>query len=296
MNIKEHPDRPHLNYHLNYVVHPGQGPVALLVHGVLGSRSYWDDNLAALSQVCRPVVVELWGHGASPAPNDPSKYDPLAYVAEFEKIRVAVAGETSCERPGAIWVIGQSMGAALTLHYALARPENLIGIVLTNSASAFSDPDTWDERTKTITKDRAESVETNGLEVLRDSWLNPGRSKRISPHIRKKLDQEFSEHSTDGLIRSFRITNPQLPLGDRLAEISVPALLTNGVQEKRFQPLLSQARKIPGLEIVDLPASHAVNAHAPDSWNATVTAFISKAGLSANLRGAKTSQEPLAPQ
>ncbi len=280
MSTKEHPDNPqpspHLNYHLNYVVHPGQGPVALLVHGVLGSRSYWDDNLAALGQVCRPVVVELWGHGASPTPRDPNRYDPLAYVAEFEKIRMAVAGEASGNEPSAVWVIGQSMGAALTLHYALARPENLIGIVLTNSASAFSDPATWDERTKTITKERAESVEEDGLEVLRDSWLNPGRSKRISPHIRKKLDQEFSEHSADGLVHSFRITNPRLPLGERLAEISVPALLTNGVQEERFQPLLHQARKIPGLEIVDLPGSHAVNAHDPDGWNAAVTEFIGK--------------------
>lgn len=30
---------------LHAVVHDGHGPFALLVHGLLGSRSYWLDNL-----------------------------------------------------------------------------------------------------------------------------------------------------------------------------------------------------------------------------------------------------------
>ena len=257
--------------HLNYVEHPGNGPTALLVHGVLGSRSYWDDNIPALSQVCRPVVIELWGHGSSPAPRNTDRYHPASYVEEFEHIRKLVS-----DRGNGIWVIGQSMGAALTLHYALAHPEKICGIVLTNSASAFSDQATWAERTKTITHQRALDVETGGMEAMRDSWLNPGHSKRISAPVRAKLAEEFSQHSAEALVHSFRITNPQLPLGERLADISVPALLTNGTQEERFQPLLQQALKIPSIEIVNLAASHAVNAHAPQSWNAAVLDFMAR--------------------
>ncbi len=256
--------------HLNYVVHPGDGPAALLLHGILGSRSYWNDNLAALSRVCRPVVMELWGHGGSPSPSEPSRYLPQSYVAEFEHIRTQVIAP-----PGEpVWLIGQSMGAAVLLHYALTHPENVIGVVLTNSASAFSDLDTWAARTKTVTEERALDVESGGMEIMRDSWINPGRSKRISADVRAKLDEEFSQHSAVGVVGSFRITNPRLPLGDQLADISVPVLLTNGVEEERFQPLLPQARKIPGIEIVDLAASHAVNAHNPTDWNAAVTEFM----------------------
>lgn len=53
---------------LNWEAHNGDGAVCLMVHGALGSRSYWNENLPALATVCRPVPVELWGHGGSPSP------------------------------------------------------------------------------------------------------------------------------------------------------------------------------------------------------------------------------------
>ena len=57
---------------LYYDVHAGTGPYMLLVHGFLSSRTQWRLNLAALASVVRPVVVELWGHGRSPAPAEPA--------------------------------------------------------------------------------------------------------------------------------------------------------------------------------------------------------------------------------
>ena len=130
--------------HLHAVIHDGDGPVAFLTHGALGSRSCWDDNLDALKTVCRPVVIELWGHGRPPCPTGPERYRPLSHVAEFE----------------------------------------------------------------------------------------------------------------------------------RLADVAVPVLLTNGTEEGRFQHLIGRAKQIPDLEIADLPASHAVNAQDPTGWNDVVTRFI----------------------
>ncbi len=252
---------------LHAVVHDGDGPLALLVHGALGSRSYWDDNIGALQAVCRPVVMELWGHGRSPSPAEPERYRPHSYVTEFEQLRVELDAEQ-------IWMIGQSLGAALALHYVLAYPAHVIGAVLTNSSSAFSEPAVWAERTETLVEERALEVEAHGIEVLRDSWINPGRSKRISPAVRARLAGEFSEHDATGLANSFRLTNTGIPLGERLAEVAVPVLLTNGTEEGRFQHLLPRARQIPDLQIADLPASHAVNAQDPAGWNDAVTRFI----------------------
>lgn len=252
---------------LHAVVHEGNGPAALLVHGALGSRSYWDDNIAALSEVCRPVVIELWGHGRSPSPSDPAKYSPDGYVVEFERLRAELDAEQ-------LWMIGQSMGAALVLHYVLAHPQRVIGAVLTNSSSAFSEPEVWAERTATMVEQRAVEVETHGAEVLRDTWINPGRSQRISPAIRAKLAGEFSEHDAAGLAGSFRLTNATLPLGERLREVAVPVLLTNGTEEGRFQRLLGAVKRIPDIEIADLSASHAVNAQDPAGWNAATVSFI----------------------
>ncbi len=256
-------------HRLHAVVHEGDGPHALLLHGALGSRSYWDDNLDALKTVCRPVVIELWGHGRSPSPTDPRRYEPEGYAEEIEQLRVELGDED-------VWLVGQSMGAALLMHYLLAYPERVLGLVITNSSSAFTDPEVWQERNRTMVRALAEQVESEGVEVLRDSWINPGRSQRISEPVRTRLAEEFSEHDPVGITGSFRVTNYALPLGERLADIGVPTLLTNGIEEERFQVHLERARTIPALEIVDLPGSHAVNAHDPEGWNAAVVEFMSR--------------------
>lgn len=55
---------------LNYEVHGEKGPYLLIVHGILSCQSQWVLNLEGLQTFCRPVTVELFGHGHSPAPDD----------------------------------------------------------------------------------------------------------------------------------------------------------------------------------------------------------------------------------
>ena len=113
-----------------YDVHPGKGPYALFVHGFLSSRAQWLPNLDRLSTVCRPVVVELFGHGRSTAPTEPEGYSPDKYLLAFEEIRANLGANH--------WfVIGQSLGAGLTLRYALQHPARVVAHVLTNSSTAF---------------------------------------------------------------------------------------------------------------------------------------------------------------
>jgi pimeloyl-ACP methyl ester carboxylesterase len=253
--------------HLNAVVHEGTGPYAVLVHGAIGSRSYWHDNVAALSEVCRPVVVELWGHGCSPSPADPARYEPAAYLEELEHLR----SELGAER----WfTIGQSMGAALTLHYGLAHPQRVIAQVITNSSSAFSPLEGWLARHAEVVAPLVDTLRRTGTDVLRDHWVNPGRSRRIAEATRALMASEFEEHDAAGIAQSMYTTNAGLPLGDRVSEVSRPTLLTLGIDEERFLALLPQAKRIPGLEIVELQAAHAVNAHDPVGWNRAVTDFL----------------------
>jgi len=219
--------------------------------------------------VCRPVVLELWGHGRSPSPAEPDRYTPEGYNAEFEYHRERLGAEK-------VWMIGQSMGAALVLHYAVAHPDRVQGLVITNSTSAFTPPKKWAEFIATGVDARVRSIEEQGMAAIVDDRINPGRSRRIREHVRSKLIAEFDEHDPTGLAMNFGYASPLLALGDRLEDVSAPALLTNGVDEKPFQPLLPQVRRIPGIEIVDLAASHAVNAHDPAGWNSAVTTFISK--------------------
>ena len=140
---------------LHVVRHEGSGPPAVLVHGALGSRSYWRDNIDALRKVCQPIVVELWGHGRSPSPAGSDRYKPSGYAVEFEQIRKDLGVNR-------LWLIGQSMGAALVMHYAVTHSERVAGLIITNSASGFADPEEWRERNRTMVSKIADQVDSEG--------------------------------------------------------------------------------------------------------------------------------------
>lgn len=255
------------NEHLHAVVHEGDGPWALLVHGSLGSRSYWADNVAALQAVCRPVVVELWGHGRSPSPADPGRYTIEAYCTEFEHLRTELGADR--------WfTIGQSMGAGLTLHYGLRHPDRVIAQVVTNSISAFSRQEGWADKLAAAMGGTVRKLAREGTAFLKHQPVNPGRSRRISERTRALLHLEFDEHDATGIAHGMTVTSTDLPVGDALAHVSRPTLLTVGVDEEPFVKLLPRARTIPGLEVAELNGAHAVNAHDPDGWNAAVVDFL----------------------
>jgi len=254
---------------LHAVVHDGDGPYALLVHGALGSRSYWNDNVAALATVCRPVVVELWGHGRSPSPADPARYAPAAYVEQFEQLRVELGAER--------WfTVGQSMGAGLTLRYGVDHPERVAAQVVTNSLSAFASPAGWPERHAATVTPTVQRLQREGMEFLRDAKLNPGRSRQVPEPTRRLLAAEFGEHDALGVAHSMQYTTAELPLGDRLAEVAVPTLLTLGTREEAFGRIAHRARRIAGIEFAELDVGHPVNAHDPAGWNDVVVAFLAR--------------------
>jgi len=250
-------------------VHGHDGPFLLLVHGLLSSRAQWLPNLEALSACCRPVVVELFGHGRSPTPDDPGCYRPEAYVAEFERIRRAVGAER--------WfVCGQSLGAALTLRYALEQPGRVIGQVFTNSNSALAE-DGWAERVRPAMEAQARRLEAEGRRLLAEHPLNPTRSRYLSPEVRAAFVADCALHTPRGIAYTGLYTIPDSSVRSSLGENTVPALLLVGEREERFAAHRRFAeRTIPQLEVVELPAGHAVNLEAPAEFNAALTAFLAR--------------------
>lgn len=253
-----------------FEVHEGDGPYALLVHGVLSSRSHWLPNLDALRTVCRPVVVELYGHGRSPSPTEPSAYHPDGYVEAFDAVR----NELGAQR----WfVVGHSLGAALTLRYVLDRPGNVIAHVFMNSNSALAD-EAWTERVRAGVETAARMIETGGQDAIRSHPLHPGRSKRLDPPVREALVRDAEQHSPTGVAGTFRHTVPPSPVRARIAENRVPALLVVGTRERQFAPHREYASQVmPMLEVVEADGGHAVSIDAAQTFNDAVTAFFGRA-------------------
>jgi 2-succinyl-6-hydroxy-2,4-cyclohexadiene-1-carboxylate synthase len=250
-------------------VHDGRGPFLLLVHGVLSSRAQWQSNLAALQQVARPVVVELWGHGRSPSPEDPTLYDPAVYVWAFEEIRTTLGVER--------WfVCGQSLGAALTLRYALDHPDRLIAHIFTNSVSALADAE-WVRQTRASAAGLADAIEKGGTAVIERLPIHPRRATRIPPVAHRALLEDAALLNPGGVARTFRYTVPDSSVRERAAGSRVPALLVCGERETRFRPHREFAeRTMPYLEVVGVDAGHAVNLEAAEAFTVAVCEFLER--------------------
>jgi len=252
-------------------VHDGHGPFLLLVHGILSSRAQWQVNLPALARVTRPVVVELWGHGRSPTPEDASSYHPDAYVAAFETLR---------ERLGASrWLVcGQSLGATLTLRYALDYPERVLAQVFTNSTSALADSD-WVAGVRASGPEQADAIERGGRDALERIPLHPLRARRLPPQVQEALVADAALLDPRGVAHTIRYTVPESPLRERVTSNRVPTLLVCGERDSRFEAQRRFAeRHLPHLEVVAVDAGHAVNIEAVDTFDAAVTDFLERAG------------------
>ena len=252
---------------LHVDVHEGNGPPVLLVHGIMAGRALWDANLEELRAVATPVVVELFGHGRSPTPVEEVFYQPAAYVTEFERIRNQLGAER--------WlVIGQSLGAALTLRYVLDRPERVIGHVITNSVSALARSVGGGAQEM---ESAARRIEEGGHGVLSEHSLNPARSRRIVGPVREALAADQHLLDPAGIAAAVRHTAQGASSRTRAGENRVPTLIVAGTREKAFEePCRFAEATMPFVEVTRVDAGHSPNAEVPDVFNEAVRRFVTR--------------------
>ena len=250
-------------------VHPGDGPYLLLVHGFLSSRAQWGANIAALGNVCRPVVMELFGHGRSPSPKNSGSYRVEHYVAAMEGIRERLGADT--------WfVCGYSLGAAISIRYALTHPARLRGHIFTNSASAFADAglaDAW----RANARESAQRIRDGGMDAVNRMAVHPRRAKRLPKALHEALVKDAERIDPAGIAGAIEGTMPTASVREAIRGNRVPALLVCGRFEKRFAPHRDHAAaEMPQLAIVDVDSGHAVNMATAAAFNAAVSAFVAK--------------------
>ena len=251
-----------------YEVHGDHGPYLLMVHGMLSGRSQWAANLDSLETVCRPVILELWGHGRSDSPDSPELYRLAAYTDFFESIRTDLGADD--------WfVCGQSFGATVTFRYVVSHSDRIRGHIFTNSVSAFGGVDNSEENQQRIAE-QALRIESEGLPLLEKMPIHPKHASRLPEAFHKALLADAALLNPHGVANTMRyVANSSVT--DILPNIVVPNLLVSGVHEKAFKPGQKIAKEaIPELEVVEADAGHAVNIQAADVFNEAVIKFIKR--------------------
>jgi pimeloyl-ACP methyl ester carboxylesterase len=240
---------------------PGR-PALLLVHGFMSSNLQWALNRGGLMQHFRLAAAELWGHGKSPSPEDPACYGVDRYVAEFERIR---------ERLGADrwYVCGQSFGAGLAIRYALAYPDRIAGLVVTNSRSALND----------VAREADAAGRLEAWEEVdpRSLPYHPRHARRFPPDLKARMEAAADAIPRRALGQAAGTTARGLSCRHVAADVAVPTLLVNGRFEKSFQADRDfAAATVPDIEVVDLDAGHSVNIEAPQAFDRALIGFAAR--------------------
>lgn len=249
--------------------HPLGAPPLFLVHGFTASSASFVANLDGLRQHFTVVTVELLGHGASDAPEDPAAYAPGPAMERLANLMDHLGYRQ-------VLLCGHSLGGALALRFALDAPERLSGLVVINSSSAAGSPQ-WRENAHAGMAGMAARVRAEGTGFLKSTRLYPAHSRRLDPISKDLLTRDFDRIQPAGLAGTAEALVVDVNAYERHGELQVPMLLVVGDRDTDFAPSAPgfAARFPEGMvRVVHLAeAGHAANIEQPREFEAAVTRF-----------------------
>lgn len=109
-----------------YYQQSGDGPDVVLVHAVTSNQAVWvfSGLVEALAADFRVTAYDLRGHGMSDRP--PTGYTSEVMAEDFRHLHAALGLKPA-------FVIGHSFGGVVGMHAALAAPECVRGVLLSDS-------------------------------------------------------------------------------------------------------------------------------------------------------------------
>ena len=146
-------------------------------------------------------------------------------------------------------LVGYSMGARMSLHTALQRPDKVDKLVLV-SGTAGIDDEVEREQRRLSDNTLADRIEAIGVPAFISEWLANPMFAGLSADS-AQIDQRLL-NSPEGLADSLRHagTGTQTPLWDKLSDLSIPVLIVAGEHDKKFTQLAQRMhRAIPHSEI-----------------------------------------------
>lgn len=112
----------HNGVKLFYETH-GKGRALLLNHGFMGATDVWDAYVGPLSRHFQVIRWDMRGHGQSDYPEADDLYSERMFLADMRAVMTAADTRSAV-------LVGQGMGANLSLAFAIAYPRCVEGLVL----------------------------------------------------------------------------------------------------------------------------------------------------------------------
>ena len=234
--------------YVNGTYDPGETarPPLIFLHGFTLSSREWAPLLSRYASDFQPLALDLVGHGASEAPEEPHHYTMASCTGQILGVL------ESLDIRQAFWV-GYSMGGRALLNLALRRPAAVRAMVLESTTAGIANPK---ERQARIHRDasRARFIERHPIETFVQRWTSHPifRSQsEMAPLKREYIRNIRLQNSRIGLANSLRgMGRGAMPsLWEDLPSLTLPTLLLAGGLDpdhvalaERMQYLLPESR------------------------------------------------------
>lgn len=251
----------------------GNGSPILAIHGFTGNLSTWDSFSEAARSEYSVITLDLPGHGASDAPENPELYS----MENTVKALAELLDKLSIQR---VHWLGYSMGGRIALAAALLLSERTLSVTLESASSGLA---ATDERAARIHSDEelADKIEAEGIPAFVDYWeaLPLWASQaRLPEETRRNLRLQRLANNPVGLANSLRGigTGAQPSFHALLSGLRTPTLFIVGEEDEKF---VSIAQDMHGtvtnsqLRIMK-ESGHTVHLEQPDLFNKTVLEFL----------------------
>jgi pimeloyl-ACP methyl ester carboxylesterase len=214
----------------------GQGKVVVLLHGAGDQAGTWAKTAPTLAANYRVVVPDIAGHGESaPARGG------IGFEAMLAGIDAVLAAESPAEP---VTLVGNSLGAWLSMWYAAHHPARIGRVVLVNGGAVRAE-DRMQVTLMPATREEAR--------VLCDRILD-SHSPRVPVFMLDDLIRRAREGPIARLAQAWTEADKYL-LDDRLRELSVPVDLLWG-ESDRLVPLelaLRMQAALPAVRLTTIP-------------------------------------------
>lgn len=245
----------------------GKGMPVVLLHGYPLDHTIWNRVASRLESKARIIAPDLRGHGLSEAPQGVYTMHQMAsdVAALLDNLQIQQAV-----------LVGHSMGGYISLAFAQAFPDRLLGLGMVSSQAAADNPERKAARYET-----ARTVEAEGVGVVAESM--PARLTS-QPELIESLRRLILKMKPEGVIGDLQGIAERAEMSAWISRLCVPVAVIAGGADA-LVPLASaqdMAERFPNCQLTVIPqAGHMPMLEAPEEVaNAleSLIATVNKAG------------------